>query len=116
MVIDRGGFDAFVCNPPFMGGKKITGALSVPYRSYLVTHLAGNVAGHADLCSYFLLRADALTRESGFFGFVATNSIAEGDTRDVGLNQLVEGGHRFIGLWQVGSGRVRLTWKLRMSG
>jgi hypothetical protein len=25
VFLERGGFDAFVCNPPFMGGKKITG-------------------------------------------------------------------------------------------
>jgi hypothetical protein len=25
VFLDRGGFDAFVCNPPFMGGQKITG-------------------------------------------------------------------------------------------
>ena len=33
VVIDRGGFDAFVCNPPFMGGKKITGNLGTEYRN-----------------------------------------------------------------------------------
>ena len=26
-MLDKGGFDAFVCNPPFMGGQKITGNL-----------------------------------------------------------------------------------------
>jgi hypothetical protein len=28
----RGGFDCIVGNPPFMGGQKITGLLSEPYR------------------------------------------------------------------------------------
>ena len=53
VMLDRGGFDAFVCNPPFMGGKKITGNLGTLYRDHLVDHLAGGQKGHADLCAYF---------------------------------------------------------------
>ena len=37
VFVERGGFDAFVCNPPFMGGKKITGNLGTGYRDYLVS-------------------------------------------------------------------------------
>ena len=35
-VRERGGFDAIVGNPPFQGGKKISGALGGQYRDYLV--------------------------------------------------------------------------------
>ena len=59
----RGGFDAFVCNPPFMGGKKITGNLGTDYRDYLVEHLARGKRGNADLCAYFFLRAEGLLRD-----------------------------------------------------
>ena len=31
----RGGFDAIVSNPPFIGGKKVSGALGTDYREYL---------------------------------------------------------------------------------
>jgi hypothetical protein len=31
VVVDRGGFDATVSNPPFVGGKRITGNLGTPY-------------------------------------------------------------------------------------
>jgi hypothetical protein len=41
VLVDRGGFDAVVGNPPFMGGSKITGAFGDPYREFLVRHLAG---------------------------------------------------------------------------
>ena len=34
-VMRRGGFDAIVSNPPFMGGKKVSGALGKDYREYL---------------------------------------------------------------------------------
>jgi hypothetical protein len=93
------GFDAIVGNPPFQGGKKITGALGNQYRDYLVKWLAGGVRGSADLIAYFYLRAADLVRPSGGFGLIATNTLAQGDTREVGLDQLVERGltiHRAI--------------------
>ena len=88
----QGGFDAFVCNPPFMGGKKITGPLGDSYREYLVIHLAQGQRGNADLCAYFFLRAKQLLKDAGQFGFLATNSIAQGDTKEVGLDQLTADG------------------------
>ena len=63
VFVDRAGFDAFVCNPPFMGGQKITGTLGTAYRDYLVQHLARGKRGSADLCAYFTLRAASLMRE-----------------------------------------------------
>lgn len=92
VVADRGGFDALVCNPPFMGGQKITGNLGTDYREYLVQRLAGERRGSADLCAYFFLRAGSLLRNDGQFGFLATNTIAQGDTREVGLDQLTANG------------------------
>jgi hypothetical protein len=92
VFLHRGGFDAFVCNPPFMGGKKITGNLGKEYRDYLVEQLAGGKKGHADLCAYFFLRVEQLLRAGGQCGLLATNTIAEGDTREVGLDQLTANG------------------------
>ena len=89
-VFALGGFDAVVGNPPFMGGQKISGTLGADYRDYLVCRLAHNQRGSADLCAYFLLRANSLLRaDGGIFGLLATNTIAQGDTREVGLDQLV---------------------------
>jgi hypothetical protein len=85
---ERGGFDAFVGNPPFMGGKKITGVLGVPFRDYLVARLAGEKRGSADLSVYFLLRGHQLARQGGMCGVITTNTIAQGDSREVGLDQL----------------------------
>lgn len=86
----NGGFDAIVGNPPFQGGSKISGALGDGYRAYLVTWLASGTRGSADLVAYFYLRAAGLLRTNGGFGLIATNSVAQGDTREVGLDQLVE--------------------------
>ena len=93
VFVDRAGFNAFVCNPPFMGGQKITGNMGTAYRDYLVEHLARGKRGSADLCAYFTLRAASLMRDSGQFGFLATNTIAQGDTREVGLDQLMADGY-----------------------
>ncbi|SCE46307.1 hypothetical protein GA0115245_13989 [Streptomyces sp. di188] len=75
-----------VGNPPFVGGQKLTGALGQDYREYLVNRIGGGKRGSADLCSYFLLRNLALAPRSRT-GIIATNTIAQGDTREVGLDQ-----------------------------
>lgn len=93
----RGGFDALLANPPFVGGQRITGTLGRAYRDYLVRHVAAGVRGSADLCAYFLLRCCALVREGGRVGVIATNTIAQGDTREVGLDQLVARGYTITG-------------------
>ncbi len=88
----RSGFDAFVGNPPFMGGKLITGNVGTDYREVLVEYLAGGTKGHADLCAYFFLRGGDVLASGGMMGLLATNTIAQGDTREVGLDQLVARG------------------------
>jgi hypothetical protein len=89
-VFAAGGFDAIVGNPPFQGGQKITAALGGQYRSYLVTWLAGGSRGSADLVAYFYLRAVQLLRHNAGFGLIATNTLAQGATRQVGLDQLAD--------------------------
>lgn len=91
-VIDRGGFHAFVGNPPFIGGQKITGNLGTDYRDFLVANLAQGQKGSADLCAYFFLQVGRLLRAEGMAGLIATNTIAQGDSREVGLDQLTATG------------------------
>lgn len=89
---DAPGFDAIVGNPPFLGGKRITGVTGEAYRDWLVKHIAENRRGSADLVAYFFLRAWTLIRNGGGFGLIAVNTIAEGDTRQVGLEAMVQAG------------------------
>ena len=94
-----GGFDAVVSNPPFVGGKKITGLLGEDYRDLMVLHLAEGRRGSADLCTYFFLRAMQLVRPGGTLGLLAVNTIAEGDTRQVGLEAMLHAGHTIHAAW-----------------
>lgn len=85
------GFDGIVGNPPFLGGTDLLPVFGEAMRSYLVQRIAGGrrgVRGQADLCVYFLLRIAAV---SDGFGILATNSVGDGDSREVGLRALVEG-------------------------
>lgn len=88
---DNGGFDAFVGNPPFLGGQRITGIAGTVYRNWLVERVAEGRRGSADLVAYFFLRVYSLLRNEGGFGLLAVNTIAEGDTRQVGLEAMVRG-------------------------
>jgi hypothetical protein len=90
-VMRHGGFDAVVSNPPFIGGKKVSGALGADCREYLKQRVARDKPGNADLCSYFLLR-DLAIAPQGRTGIIATNTIAQGDTREVGLDQAFDMG------------------------
>lgn len=87
---DTPGFAAIVGNPPFQGGSMITGVLGTDYREYLVRQVALGKRGTADLCAYFLLRAREQVCYNGSMGLLATNTIAQGDTREVGLEQLTK--------------------------
>lgn len=89
---EKGGFDALVGNPPFLGGQKITGVMGDRYRDYLVNHIADGKRGSADFVAYFFIRANLLLSSKGFFGLIAVNTISEGNTREVGLDSLLASG------------------------
>lgn len=88
-VMERGGFDAVVGNPPFLGGQKLTGTMGTNVRDWFVNVLAEGTKGSADLVGYFFLRAASLLTERGNLGLIATNTVWQGDTRQVGLDRMV---------------------------
>ncbi|WP_036372942.1 DNA methyltransferase [Mycolicibacterium austroafricanum] len=92
VIVERGGFDAIIGNPPFLGGQKLTGALGADVRDWLVNILADGTRGSADQVAYFFLRAQELLSPRGTIGLIATNTIAQGDTRAVGLDRMVQAG------------------------
>lgn len=81
---ENGGFDGVVGNPPFLGGKRVTTILGDTYTDWLkVVHDGSH--GNADIVAHFFRRAFVLLRNFGAFGLIATNTVAQGDTRATGL-------------------------------
>jgi hypothetical protein len=81
---DRGGFEVFVGNPPFAGKNTIAegspdGILDWFKQLHPESH------GNADLVAHFFRRCFSLLRPGGSLGLIATNTIAQGDTRSTGL-------------------------------
>ena len=85
------GFEAIVGNPPF-AGKNTVAAANVPrYPDWLKLVHEGS-HGNADLVAHFFRRAFDHVRKDGTFGLIATNTIAQGDTRSTGLRWICEDG------------------------
>ncbi len=100
---DNPGFDAFVGNPPFLGGKRISTVHGDAYRDWLGA-LHEGTSSNADLVAHFYRRAFGLLRKSGAFGLIATNTIAQGDTRGSGLRWICTHGGTIY------AARKRVKW------
>ncbi|MCU0697706.1 MAG: N-6 DNA methylase [Myxococcaceae bacterium] len=83
--------DGFVGNPPFSGKNGIIEAGGENYLPWLLA-LHDGAHGNADLAAHFFRRAYHLLGEHGTIGFIATNTIAQGDTRTTALKYLVDDG------------------------
>ena len=92
VIVKRGGFDAFVGNPPFVGGRRMRSVFGDQYFEWLTNTLFEQQSGNADYCAFFFLQCNELLNGGGTFGLLATNSISQGDTRSVGLQRLVQAG------------------------
>ena len=92
-VFDREnpGFGAFVGNPPFAGHVTVVTGNALGYTSWL-RHLHPESTGKCDLVAHFFRRCFALLRDCGALGLIATNTIAQGDTRASGLRWIAMNG------------------------
>jgi hypothetical protein len=89
------GFDAVVGNPPFSGGTHLENIVGRNGRDWLVFQIARGergIRGAVDLSAYFFLRCFELLSSLGVLALVSTNSIAQGDSRVVGLQQILKRG------------------------
>jgi hypothetical protein len=92
-VFDRTnpGFDAFVGNPPFAGKNTLADGNVPHYPEWLKsTHAESH--GNADVVAHFFRRCFGLLRGGGNLGLIATNTIAQGDTRSSGLRWICSNG------------------------
>jgi hypothetical protein len=95
--------EAFVGNPPFLGGTMISTSFGTNYLLWLGLLVEGS-GNRADLCTYFFRRAASLLGTHGAMGLVATNTIAQGDTRAIGLKKLLTGG------WSIYDATNSMAW------
>jgi hypothetical protein len=100
---EASGFDCIVSNPAFAGKNTIIRGNEENYLDWL-KELYPKSHGNSDLSAYFFRRAFALLRHGGTLGLVATNTIAQGDTRGTGLRWLCEYGSIIY------AARKRMKW------
>ncbi len=91
----KAGFDAVIGNPPFLGGVRITELEGEHYNAVLA-RLNPPESKRVDICAYFFRRLVAICSPCGIGGLLATKSIAEGTTRQGGLDQLVLKGFTIV--------------------
>jgi hypothetical protein len=94
-VFGRGGFDAFVGNPPFMGGKRISTTFGDDYAEILSLCFPP-ATKNVDLCGYFHMRSCMLLFGQGYYGLVSTERILVGDSKTSCLDVLSEQHGRFF--------------------
>lgn len=92
------GFSAYIGNPPFLGGKRISTVMGVMFNAYLANAHPG-ASKNTDLVAHFFRRSFETLRDKGCLGFLATNTIAEGDTRQGGLEWLVNNDATIYSAW-----------------
>ena len=90
----RGGFDAFVGNPPFIAKNLIASSLHHNYPEWLAAMPHTN--GKSDLSAFFFRKCHHLTKEEGTTSLIATKTISQGDTRACGLAPICIHEHGFI--------------------
>jgi PAS domain-containing protein len=99
----RGGFDGFVGNPPFAGKNTIAEGSPEGILDWF-KQLHPESHGNADLVAHFFRRCFDLLRPGGALGLIATNTIAQGDTRSTGLRWICLNGGTIV------SARKRTKW------
>jgi hypothetical protein len=98
--------EGVVGNPPFGGKNNIIDANVDGYLDWLKV-VSPEAHGNSDLSAHFFRRAAMLLGNHGAFGLIATNTIAQGDTRTTGLKPLVDAG------WAIYDATDSMPWPSR---
>ena len=97
------GFDSIVGNPPFGGHVIVVAGNTSGYAEWL-RYAHTESSGKCDLVAHFFRRSFGLIRVNGTFGLIATNTIAQGDTRYSGLRWICTNGG------EIYNARRRIVW------
>lgn len=108
------GFSAFLFNPPFRSGSRISTDASDDYLAAIKRQFPAS-GGNTDLCCYFIHQATKLINgEFGALGFIATNSVSQGDNRSSLLSPLISAGWNipvaFADILWPGSANLFVSW------
>lgn len=89
-IIDRGGFDCILGNPPYKGGTDLSGKYGRSFCEYV--KWAYHPTGLSDLVAFFVRRIFGLLKFGGYAAIITTNSIIDGDIRRDGIEQVIAQG------------------------
>lgn len=92
VIVKRGGFNAFVGNPPFITGTSISTYFGTAYKEFLKDYFV-QLEGRADICVVFMRRATTLLRAKSASGFLGSDSTSEGDSRISGPAYFLQNGN-----------------------
>lgn len=90
-VFAKGGFDCIVGNPPFLGDRKLKEAYGNNFLEWIRSRFTDG--GTVDLVVYFFLRNASIASSNGFLSLIATNTIAQGKARELGLEKIIQKGY-----------------------
>jgi len=86
-IIENGGFDCILGNPPYLGRGAIRSSYGNSFCSYVQWEF--KPAGISDVIVFFIRRIFDLLRLNGNTAFITTNSIKDGEIRKDGLEQIL---------------------------
>ena len=89
-IVQRGGFDCILGNPPYLGRKHLSGTFGYPFCEFV--QWTYQPTGLSELVVFFLRRIFSLLSPRGLTAFITTNSIKDGDIRKDGLDQVLAAG------------------------
>lgn len=89
-VVDAGGFDLIIGNPPYLGSQALSGSFGYSFCEWVRWEFAPT--GLSDLVVYFVRRIYDLLKPGGFMSLITTNSIKDGDVRKDGLETVLNQG------------------------
>lgn len=87
-VIEEGGFDCILGNPPFLGNRDLSNSFGDSFLNWV--KFAYRPAGSVDLVTYFFRRIFEIIHDKGYQSLISTNTISQGAAREGGLQIILE--------------------------
>ena len=89
-ILEQGGFDCILGNPPYLGDKKQKRSYGAPFQ--VATRWLFSLESACDIVAIFYRRIFDLLQPEGLAVLISTNTIAQGATREQGLDTILASG------------------------